>query len=265
MNQKIQNRLSGIEGISWDTDQYPQIQCSLNLKESMKHEFQKGLNVQILCKSEGEQNPRDFEAAVFDALNFCFFENQEMAICTKWRETSPMVLENDIQIKKMDMLFDVMIFQKQLEQEQNPVGTLNQWLKTLYGNIKIPGEDSLGETWKKDADVPVVYSRLESIVPGTYPDTWDTSWLMAGIRIHVIGDYPERTFYIKEISQRLAKIKQLKMKDGGPLFIHRINYNDTMNPLKNRQFFIECQYGVLKEEVLAEPIRNVQIQEETYE
>lgn len=289
MNQKIKQQISGVESIFqglakydgspavffqkipqkddhlWGTAIYPQIHFSLNLKESMKHEFREGLKVQIICGIEGEENPEDFESAVQEALDFCFFEDSEMTICTKWRETSSTVLEKESQVYKKDVLFDVMIFQKQLNQGQNPVDTFNQWLKTIYTNIKIPGEDSLGEIWKKEVNIPVVYSRLESVVSGTYPDTWNTSWLMAGIRVHVVADYPEKNFYIKEISQRLTRAKQLKMKDGGPLVIHRIHYNDTMNPLKNRQFFIECQYGVLKEEVPSEPIRSIQIQEEKYE
>lgn len=265
MNQKIQKRLSDIEGISWGTDQYPKIRFSLTQKDSMKREFQRGLKVQIICKEGFEQKPEDFEAAVKEALDFCFFTKQDRVLCTKWRETFPIVSITETKEQQMDMVFDVMIFQQQKQQEQNPVETLNQWLKNTFTHVKIPAEDSLGEIWKKDEESLVVYNRLESIVPGTYPDTWDTSWLMAGIRVHVIADNPEKAFYIKEISQKLAKIKQLKMQDGGPLFIHRMNYNDTMHPLKNRQFFIECQYGVLREEATAEPIRNIQIQEGKYE
>ena len=289
MNQKIKERLSGVESIFqglakyngepavfyqkipqkddhlWGTVIYPQIHFSLSLKESMKHEFQEGLKIQILCGMEGEQSPEDFESAVQETLDFCFFENSEKTFCTKWRKTSPTVLEEESQVYKKEVLFDVMIFQKQLNQEQNPVDTFHQWLKTIYTDIKIPGEDSLGRIWKKEANIPVVYSRLESIALGTYPDTWDTSWMMIGIRVHVIADYPEKNFYIKEISQKLTRAKQLKMKDGGPLVIHKIHYNDTMNPLKNRQFFIECQYGVLREEVPSEPIRSIQIQEGIYE
>lgn len=56
--------------------------------------------------------------------------------------------------------------------------------------------------------------------------------------------------------------EKLTMNDGGPMFISKVNYNDTMNPLKNRQFFIECQYGVLREKEEKDPIRKINIQEE---
>ena len=225
----------------------------------MERQFEKGLRLQVETSNKQTVNPEDLETAILDAVDLCFFSKRDMSLCAKWNRSE---FSESQDTKTGTYIFDIMRFEKQQSQMPDPVFTLNEWLKISYPGAKIIGYDDMEEVWKVTEDAPAIYGRLESITAGSYGDTWEVTWINAGIRIHLISDGKSKSFLIRNISEKLLMKEKLMMNDGGPMFISKINYNDTMNPLKNRQFFVECQYGVLREEEEKDPIRNINIQEE---
>ena len=220
----------------------------------MERQFEQGLKLQAVTSTEQAVQPADLEAVILEAIDLCFFSRQNISLCSRWNRSE---FSESQDIKTGSYIFDIMRFEKQQIQQPDPVFTLNEWLKTSYPEAKIIGYDEMQEVWKASNEAPAIYGRLESITPGNYGDTWEVTWMNAGIRLHLISGSKSKAFLIRNISEKL-----LMMNDGGPMFISKVNYNDTMNPLKNRQFFIECQYGVLREKEEKDPIRKINIQEE---
>ncbi|MBS7007045.1 hypothetical protein [Anaerostipes sp.] len=243
----------------WDGEPYPRILVDLSQNEAMERQFEQGLKLTVLTSIEQGVKPEDLETAILDSMDFCFFSRRDTSLCARWNRTE----FSEFQDKKLGCyIFDIMKFQNQQVQLPDPVVTLNEWMKAAYPGAKIIGYDDMEEVWKSSEDIPAIYGRLESVTSGSYGDNWEVTWINAGIRLHIMSDRKSKSFLIRNISEKLLMKEKLIMNDGGPMFISKINYNDTMNPLKNRQFFVECQYGVLREEVEKEPIRKINIQEE---
>lgn len=245
----------------WEGNPYPRMIFQTELKEGMEREFTEGIHIHVFCKEEQQVKPEDFKIPILQAMDGCFFSKENVTLGTKWNHTSSSVTQNEMSVEERVYTFDGMLFTKQETMEPDPVTALNNWIKSTYKNVVIIGRDPLEKVWKAEDGEPAVYSRLESLAPGNYKNTWCSSWITAGIRVHVIADQHKKLSIIREISEKLAGTEKLTMSDGGPLFVTKVNYNDTLNPLKHRQFFIECQYGVLREEEEKQPIRNIDIQE----
>lgn len=243
----------------WKGDPYPRILVDLSQDEAMERQFEQGLKLQVVTSKEQAVKPVDLESLILGAIDLCFFSRQDISLCARWSRSE---FSESQDIKTGSFIFDIMRFQKQQIQQPDPVFTLNVWLKTNYPEAKIIGYDEMQEVWKASNDAPAIYGRLESVTPGNYGDTWEVTWMNAGIRLHLISGSKSKAFLIRNISEKLLMREKLMMNDGGPMFISKVNYNDTMNPLKNRQFFIECQYGVLREKEEKDPIRKINIQEE---
>lgn len=242
----------------WQGDSYPRILVELSQNEGMERQFEEGLKLQVICLKNQMANPKDFDEVIIQAADCCFFTKQEKTICSRWNRGE---FSESGDTRTGIYIFDIMTVQKQQSQLPDPVISLNEWLKASYPDAKIIGYDILDECWKASGDNPAIFGRLESIAGGSNGDTWEVTWIKAGIRLHIISDKISKSFLIRDISEKLLKKNKLIMNDGGPMFISKVNYNDTMNPLKNRQFFIECQYGVLKDKEASQPIRTIDIQE----
>lgn len=242
----------------WQGDSYPRILVELVQNEGMERQFKEGLKLQMECLKNHMTNPEDLEEAIIEAANRCFFTRQEKTICSRWNRSE----FSEAGDKRTGYyIFDIMTIEKQQTQLPDPVTALNEWLKASYPGAKIVGYDVLDECWKASGENPAIFGRLESIAGGKNGDTWEVTWINAGIRLHIISDRASKTALIRDISEKLLRKKKLIMNDGGPMFISKVNYNDTMNPLKNRQFFIECQYGILKEKEDSQMIRTIDVQE----
>lgn len=245
----------------WEGDPYPRMIYEVELKEEMEREFSKRIRFHVICKKGQQTNSRDFKMPILTALDRCFFTKIDVTLGTRWSHTEPGALESGTSVEETIYTFNGMLFTKQEMIEPDPVAALNSWLKNTFEDAVIIGRDALEDIWKPGNSGSAIYCRLESMAPGSYKDTWCNSWITAGIRIHIVAVQYKKLSMIREITQKLAGIKSLTMSDGGPLYIMKVNYNDTLNPLKHRQFFIECQYGVLRQEEEKQPIRNIDIQE----
>lgn len=245
----------------WEGNPYPQIIYEAELKEGMEREFTGGIHIHVFCKSGQQTKPEDFKKPILGAMDCCFFSKENVILGTKWNHTDSGVTEEQTAVEESIYAFDGMLFTKQETVEPDPVTALNNWIKNMYKNAVIIGRDPLEDIWKAENGEPIVYCRLESLVPGPYKDTWYSSWITAGIRVHIIAEQNKKLSIIREISEKLAGTEKLTMSDGGPLLIMKVNYNDTLNPLKHRQFFIECQYGVMPKEEEKQAIRSIDIQE----
>lgn len=243
---------------NWQGEPYPRILIDLSMNEGTERQFEEGVKIHIICAKNNTVNPEDLKDSICKSMDYCFFTKSESSICTKWNRTE---FSESQETKTCTHIFDLMVFYKPIIQNPDPLSTLNEWLKNSYPNAKVIGVDSMDEIWQADIDTPAIYGRLENIVPGKNGDTWEVTWMNAGIRLHILADKTLKPLLIRDISEKLLVKKKLTMSDGGPMFILKVNYNDTMNPLKNRQFFVECQYGVLKEKEDSQPIRTIDIQE----
>lgn len=245
----------------WEGDPYPRMIYETELKEEMEREFTGGTCLHVICKKGQQTKLEDFKVPILNAMDGCFFTEDDITLGLKWKHTKPIIPEGVTAVEENIYTFDGMLFTKQETMEPDPVTVLNNWIKSTFEDAVIIGRDPLENIWKAENGEPAVYCRMESLAQGSYKDIWYNSWITAGIRVHIIAEKHKKISMIREISEKLAGIEKLTMGDGGPLFIMKVNYNDTLNPLKHRQFFIECQYGVVRKEEEKQPIRSIDIQE----
>ncbi len=280
MQQQIYERLCGLEELSQLLGQYqkkpaifiqrvpeeakdqifPRIVCRVKENINMEYDF---LGELELCIQEqiSEVSKLDSICKVLrEKLEYCFLADDEQLICTRYGMTEdPLQMESEI-FQTRVCKFQMMKFEEGELMHLSPVTTLNQWIQDTFPEIKIVTKASVENEWQAGAEYPAVYIRLETIKPGLHPDNWQAVWVQAGIRIFVMTDYAKKISLIQSISEKLLRKEKLQMSDGGTLLIQKAEYNDTMNPLKNRQFFVECQYGILREEEPAKPLQGMQIE-----
>jgi hypothetical protein len=233
---------------------YPRILCQFALTKDMEYDFCGMLKIQIEELAE-TLTTNEIQQVLKQCLNYCFFQGEERWI-VRWEKTLP---DKD-SMKVKTMIFKIMSLKKQTG-DLTSVTALNQWIKSRFSYVKMLDDEMADQTWQGTSEEPGVYLRLETLKQGYDKNTWQTTWVDVGIRIYIMADGETKSSLVQKISEKMLQEEKINMSDGGYMMIRKIQYNDSMNPWKTRQFFVEYQYGVLREEKDVGYIKNIVMEE----
>lgn len=236
---------------------FPRLVCGIKEEINMKHDFLGELEIRIEESAEMESKADLIQKILKRKLRNSFFFDEEQFFGIQEGTVEDFIPKENEILRTNICRFPLMAFEKSETLESKPVTALYQWIQEIIPQMKVIQRDGMENGWQADQQHPAFYLRLESIKPGNYGDNWQAAWIQAGIRVFIMTEAIKRVSLIQTISEKLLQTKKLVMSDGGTLLIHRVEYNDTMHPLKNRQFFVECQYGIVREEEETKTVQGI--------
>ena len=118
----------------------------------------------------------------------------------------------------------------------------------------------LDEIWKPDDEEVVVYTRLDSMQPGTFPSTYACTWFTNNIKVHVIsGSDVNADQFVMNLLQDLQERERFVMNDGSPFFVNQLAYSTKLDPLKDGQVTVRGQYGKLRDVETVNELKTITI------
>lgn len=246
----------------WEGDIYPRIVYDLLIQSDPKGDITGRLAIRMFCKPDQIAVWENFERELISLFHHCFFSFDNMTIGIKWLRSKTIKPEIGEDSKGYLVCFQPGAFFKQDAGNSDIVAVFQKWLKELNDQIRIPGMENTGPTWKATDENPAVYCRLGNILPGTYNDTWEVSWLTATVKIHVIARRRKSIELIRSICEQLNLKDKLKMSDGGMFFIDSVTFKDNADSFKDGQILVKGQYGVQKKEEEVSKIKDVNFKED---
>lgn len=232
---------------NWNDAQYPRLIFDLNMQANPERKISGQLFIDVMCENEASSiQPEELESIAKNAIDGCFFSNQELTISAQWNR-SDVFSANDDKVSGITLTFDVMAYPVQETEEPDPILAVNLWLKTLYQDAYVIGKDTLPEVWKPTDESPAIYCRLSNLGESSrMKSTAAVTWIGATMNINIMAPSEKvRSIMIKNSIQILENATRLILNDGSPMLIDKINGNMAADPLREGQIQIKATYGVL--------------------
>lgn len=231
----------------WDANsQYPRVIFDLNMQADPERKVSGQLYIDIMCEHNMTAPIEDIEALLKEAVDGCFFSNEEMTISAQWN-TQKDFEEPDDKVSGTTLVFDVLAYPVQITESPDPVAATNLWLKTLYPDAYVIGKDELPTTWNPTDNSPAIYCSLYRI--GDSPrlkSSYNVDWFGAELHVNVMAPSESiRSTLCKQIIQLLTHATRIILDDGSPMLIDNVSSNMTADPLRIGQIKINGTYGVL--------------------
>lgn len=240
--------------------QYPRIVFGLDMQEDPERKTSGKLIMDVYISNDVRLE--DILPAVTDAVNGCFFSNERDTIAVMWQQNEPFsTAEDGSEISGATMTFDVVSFPDQHLSFPCPVTAVDTYLKSLFPDYIILGNDSPSGMFRATDEKPVLYTRLQQINPGSFPSTYHVTWYNPVMVVHVISpSLTVRETVLKQIIEQMQKDIRIKMPDKAPMRLQRVAVTMGADQLKVGQLAIEGTYGLLRTYLEVEPINNINIQ-----
>lgn len=246
----------------WEGDVYPRVVYDLLMQSDPKGDITGRLAIRIFCKPEQTVLWESFERELISLFHHCFFSYNDMTVGMKWLRSKTIQPETEADSKGYLVCFQPGAFFRQDTVGTDIVAVLQRWLREWNDQIKIPGVDCTDSIWKASDEHPAIYCRLGNVLPGTYNNTWNVSWLTVIVKIHVIAQKRKSMELVRSICEQLNLKDKLKMNDGGMFFIESVTFKDNADIFKDGQILVKGQYGVQKMEEDIAKIKNVDFKED---
>lgn len=251
----------------WDTEnQYGRVVFALDTSDDPERKLGGNLTIDAIVL-DGEE-PEPLAEAVKQAIDGCFFTDEEMTVAASWQSTQ--YFEDPTEkVIGATLIFRVNAFPTQETIYPDFIKLLNEWtagaLQDILNNtigiesVRVIGQSDLPDAWRPTDKNPAVYWRVTNIGPaGWIPDTYQTSWETATC---IASVWAENGRVEREISRVIAiqatQIKRLIFDDMSPLMIDRaVSVNFTADQTQG-QITLEATYGVLLPEVNTPPLDHI--------
>lgn len=245
----------------WESKtQYGRIVFDIDTTQDTERKVSGVLLVDI--STEKTQTPPEYiEPIVKELIDGYFFSSPDLTMAAQWK-ASNYFTEPTKMVNGVTLTFDLLAFPNQLTEEPDPVKTANDWLKELYPDAKIIGEDNLPEAWKPTDEAPAFYCRLIQLGNGRMPSSAAVTWIGATMRIGVMAPSEQvRASIAKKCIQVLNNETRLMMKEGDeqtPMLIDDVSVDLASDQVRVGQLLIKGTYGVLNT-YTGTPLKNVYV------
>lgn len=240
--------------------QYPRIIFGLDMQEDPERKTSGTLIMDVYISNDIFLE--DIIPAVADAVSGRFFSDEKDTIAVMWRQNEPFsTAEDGSEISGSTITFDVVSFPAQHLSFPCPVTAVDTYLKNLFPDYVVMGEDHISGVFQATDESPVLYTRLQQINPGTYPGTYHCTWYNPVMVVHVIApSITVRECVLKQIIENMQRDIRIMMPDKAPMMLQRVAVTMGADQLKIGQLVIEGTYGILREYPEIDPIKNINIE-----
>lgn len=239
----------------WEGNQYGRIIYGLNLKDDAERKVSGTMQiVMAYCIADnGYDHLLKNEVVLKKAFEHVFLSNQDTTVSCVWRNTEPFHEtvdgQDDTEVCGLILSFDVYAFPKHTYKPLDPVNSLSKHISDNWNEkVTVINSADLEEIWKPGTEDIVVYVRLDSLQPGTFPSTAACTWQTAIMKVHVLSESDDRSDQmIMELLQNLQEKERFRMNDGSPFFVNQLQYSTKLDVLRDGQVTVRGQYGKLTE------------------
>lgn len=206
----------------WDGSQYGRIIYGLNLKDDSERKVSGTMEIAIayLFNNKGYKNLLEAKKVLKKAFEGVFLTDADTTISLVWRKSESFqeAIEGqaDVEVCGSILTFDAYAFPKHSYHPLDAVGSLAKHIDEHW-DVTVINHTELDEIWKPDDEEVVVYTRLDSMQPGTFPSTYACTWFTNNIKVHVIsGSDVNADQFIMNLLQDLQERERFVMDDGSP-------------------------------------------------
>ena len=234
----------------WTNPQYPRLIFELSMQEDPERKTSGTLLIDFYFNTDGGIFIEEAEPIIRTLIDGYFFSSENETLAALWRRSDPFAEPSEgNRINGITIIFDVVSFPSQRTSFPCPVQAIDAYLKKLFPEYKVLGNDDLVGTWKATDKSPAIYTRLQRIDPGSSPSTYAVTWYNAVLMVHVIAPSPNvRNSVLKQIVEHMQADVQVIMPDDAPMFVQRIALSTGADQLKTGQLAITGCYGLLRTE-----------------
>ena len=249
----------------WDGSQYGRIIYGLNLKDDSERKVSGTMEIAIayLFNNQGYKNLLEAKKILKKAFEGVFLTDEDTTISLVWRKSESFqeAIEGqmDVEVCGSVLTFDAYAFPKHSYLPLDAVGSLAKHIDENW-NVTVINNTELDEIWKPDDEEVVVYTRLDSMQPGTFPSTYACTWFTNNIKVHVIsGSDVNADQFVMNLLQDLQERERFVMNDGSPFFVNHLAYSTKLDPLKDGQVTVRGQYGKLRDVETVDELKTITI------
>lgn len=252
------------EAPGWEVDvpQYNRLVFGMDQMEDPEHNVVLSLWIDITCLKNGTP-PEEIAPLVMAAMENRFFADGQDAICVSWKSTDFFRIEkSDPALTGVTLTFEVFSFSKQLTTTPDPIEAINRWSKERLKSAIVIGHDKQEDTWTP-TESPSIFWRISRIGPSAkIPDTYAVTWHDIDLQGHIIiGEPNTRLTICKALVDDLASDGIVVLADKSPLFINRISYGASFDPIRSGQIAVNATYGVLRKKKSVELLNHAYTRE----
>ena len=207
--------------------------------------------IAYLFNNKGYKNLLEAKKVLKKAFEGVFLTDADTTISLVWRKSESFqeAIEGqaDVEVCGSILTFYAYAFPKHSYLPLDAVGSLAKHIDEHW-DVTVINHTELDEIWKPDDEEVVVYTRLDSMQPGTFPSTYACTWFTNNIKVHVIsGSDVNADQFIMNLLQDLQERERFVMDDGSPFFVNQLAYSTKLDPLRDGQVSVRGQYGKLRE------------------
>lgn len=235
-----------------DRTQYPRIDYIIEMQANPERHTSGQMELNIWSSDDGGL-PEEIEPEVRQALNDVFFMPAAgPPFSLTWGRSdffeAQAVKVKGAGVRGITVTFDVWAFTRQQTHEPDPIRAINAWTKAQLPGAMVIGLDALPAQFVPSSLQPAIYYRL--LNTGVDRQAGRITWLNAEIAGHVIIPATEQRLQVlRQIVERLATQKRIRMQDGSPVFIKTLSADSSNNHLAAGQLRIRVTFGILSSQV----------------
>lgn len=248
----------------WNSEnQYPRLIFELNMQDDPARKISGHLLIDFYYDDDSGFTREDIEPIIRSAVDGYFFSDDTDTIAAQWQQTDSFVTSGkDSRIVGLTLTYSIIAFPPQTTTDPDPVKALNDYIKNLYEDCVVIGQDNLKSTWKPTDKTPAVYCQLTLLEPGSIKGGYHVTWFDPTIQIHIIAPAnTTRSVIAKTISEDLQEKTRIILPDNSPFMIQTIKVNNGADYFKVGQLSVRGTYGVLRKYPDVENAKNISVKE----
>lgn len=239
----------------WTTAKmFPRITYNVDWSANPERKSSGSMTVEILCLNETAVYPEDISENVLACLSNLFMTDDSGTYAVCWKTTDNFDIGGGVYGEKMKMepkiigvviAFDILAFPSQITFSPDPIEGLNNFIKKCLPYSMIIGYDEIPRLWRPTDNQPAVYCRLSNET-SIGRQSFSVTWLNPTINVHVFAPSASmKQKYLQYVYRLLSLDQEVILDDNSPMFIKKLNFNMSSEPLYDGQMTIIAEYGVL--------------------
>ena len=258
----------------WQKPAFPRVDHNIDMRYDPERKVSGALSVNVWCNTESKFMPEDIERRLIELISGTFYTTRERTtVCAIWNRSDAFVYEMPSNIGGnaapevfgVTLLFDLMQFPEQLTTDPDPIQGLNNWTRANFPGMTVIAHDATPAVWRPSDENPAVYWRFESAAANDR-QSYAVNWYTGQFAAHVVaGSVTERNRWTKAMTELIQIEGEVILADGSPMFAKQIAIRHGADPLREGQFSLTGQYGVLaahRKERAGPPLNRATVSEE---
>ena len=237
----------------WSKPCYPRADYNIDMRYDPERKVSGVLSVNIWCSSESNAMPEDIEKQLVELISGTFYTaTDKVTVYASWNRSDAFVFESRTQnntsipeVFGVSIQFDLTLFPDQITTAPDPLQGLNLWIKMFSAKMHVIAFDDIPAIWKPTDNQPAIYWRFADATSDNR-QSYAVNWYNGTFAGHVFtSSVTERNKWIKAIVEEMQLKGEVVLADKSPMFINRIAFKPSADPLREGQIAITGNYGVL--------------------